>query len=164
MHVPALVAVSVVPSKAQPVAVPFATDEIDNAPLLEPPSTEVTDNGVCEYGKSLLVALSTGDEIAVWVTLPITNENDDVVALVPFESVKETVIAKVPATVGVPEMVPVLSFERVIPSGSDPEAIEKVPLPVPFDVAILKVNAEFMVPVSPVFGVVISTLFATHFA
>jgi hypothetical protein len=56
----------------------------------------------------------------------------------------------------------VLGFESVTPPGSDPEVIEKVPLPVPFDVAILKVNAEFMVPVSPVVGVVIATALAVQ--
>jgi ABC-type sulfate transport system permease subunit len=95
--------------------------------------------------------------------LLITNENEDVVALVPFESVKVTVIGKVPAVVGVPEITPVLVFERVTPPGSAP-VTEKVPLPVPFDVARLKVKAEFIVPVNPVFGVVIATLLATHFA
>ena len=92
----------------------------------------------------------------------ITNENEDVVALVPFESVKLTVIAKVPAAVGVPEITPVLGFESVTPPGSDPETMEKVPLPVPFDVAILKENAEFMVLVSPVVGVVIATALAVQ--
>ena len=36
-----------------------------SAPVPEPPVTEVTVNDVCEYGNVLLVALSTGDEIAV---------------------------------------------------------------------------------------------------
>ena len=163
VHVPDVDAVSVVPSQAQPVAVPFATEVMLSAPEDEPPPTDSTVNGVCEYGNVLLVVLSTGDEIAVWVALLITNENEDVVALVPFESVKVTVIGKVPAVVGEPEITPVPVFERVTPPGSDP-VTEKVPLPVPFDVARLKVKAEFMVPVNPVFGVVIATLLATHFA
>jgi hypothetical protein len=65
VHVPALVAVSVVPSKAQPVAVPFATDAIERAPVEEPPVTELTVKDVCEYGNALLIALSTGNEIDV---------------------------------------------------------------------------------------------------
>ena len=67
-----------------------------------------------------------------------------------------------PAAVGVPEMTPVFGFERVTPAGNDPEAIEKVPDPVPLFVAILKSNREFMVPVNPLVGVVIATLLAVQ--
>lgn len=164
VHVPDVEDVSVVPSQEHPVAVPFATDVIDSAPDEDPPVTEFTVNGVCEYGKALLVALSIGEEIAVWAALLITNENEDVVALVPFESLKVTVIAKVPDAVGVPDITPVFVFDKVIPVGREPDAIEKVPVPVPFEVAMLKLNAEFIVPVRPVLGVVIETVLAVHFA
>ena len=65
VQVPEVEAVNVDPDKEHPVAVPSATDEIESAPLPSPPVTEVTVNDVCEYGYVLLLALSTGDEIAV---------------------------------------------------------------------------------------------------
>ena len=61
---------------------------------------------------------------------PITIEKEEVVATVVLESVIRAVIAYVPATVGVPEITPVEVFS-VIPAGSDPDAIEKVPDPDP---------------------------------
>jgi hypothetical protein len=65
VQVPEVEAVSVEPLKEHPVAVPSATEEMESAPLPSPPVTEVTVNDVCEYGNVLLLALRTGDEIAV---------------------------------------------------------------------------------------------------
>jgi hypothetical protein len=79
VQVPEVEAVSVEPLKEHPVAVPFATDEIDSAPLPSPPVTEVTVNDVCENGNVLLVALNTGDERAVWFDF-VTEK----VGLVPY--------------------------------------------------------------------------------
>jgi hypothetical protein len=42
VHVPAVDEVSVVPTYAQPVAVPSETAEIESEPVLEPPVTELT--------------------------------------------------------------------------------------------------------------------------
>ena len=156
MQVPEVEAVSVVPSQAQPVALPLATDVMDSAPVEDPPVTEVTVNGVCEYGNALLVALNTGAEIAAWFALPITNENEDVVATVVLVSVIRAVIAKVPPAVGVPETTPVAP-SRVKPAGNDPVAIEKVPDPEPPLFASVIEYAAPTVPVSPEVGVVIAT-------
>jgi hypothetical protein len=60
----------------------------------------------------------------------IAIENEDVVAVVVFVSVNVTVIANVPAAVGVPETAPVVSLSDR-PPGRDPDAIEKVPEPEP---------------------------------
>jgi hypothetical protein len=77
--------------------------------------------------------------VLVTVTVPIegaagteliTMEKDDVVAVVVFVSVMRAVIAKVPVAVGVPEITPVAP-SSVTPAGSDPEAMEKVPVPDP---------------------------------
>lgn len=65
VQVPEVEALSVDPLNEQPVAVPFATEEIDSAPSPLPPVTEFTDNDVCENGNVLLEALNTGEEIAV---------------------------------------------------------------------------------------------------
>jgi hypothetical protein len=65
VQIPEEVALRVDPLKEHPVAVPSATEEIDSAPVPEPPVTEFTVNEVCEYGKVLLDALSTGAEIAL---------------------------------------------------------------------------------------------------
>jgi hypothetical protein len=62
---PEVEALSVDPLNEQPVAVPFATEEIESAPSPLPPVTEFTDNEVCENGNVLLVALNTGEEIAL---------------------------------------------------------------------------------------------------
>ena len=72
VQVPEEVALRVEPLKEQPVAVPSATDEILRAPVPDPPVTEFTVNEVWEYGKVLLVALKTGNEIAVWLALVIS--------------------------------------------------------------------------------------------
>jgi hypothetical protein len=103
---------------------------MDKPPVEEPPVTEVTVNGVCEYGKALLAALKTGDEIAAWLVLFIRIENEDVVATVVLVSVIRAVIAKVPPAFGVPEITPVAP-SRVKPAGNVPDAIEKVPDPDP---------------------------------
>ena len=65
VQVPEEVALRVDPLKEHPVAVPSATAEIDNAPVPEPPETEFAVSEVCENGKVLLVALRTGEEIAL---------------------------------------------------------------------------------------------------
>ena len=156
MQVPEVDAVSVVPSHAQPVALPLATDVMDRPPVDDPPVTEVTVKGVCEYGNALLVALNTAAEIAVWFALPITNEKEDVVATVVLVSVIRAVIAKVPPAVGVPEITPVAA-SRVRPAGNVPDAIEKVPVPEPPLFASVNEYAAPTVPVNPVVGVVITT-------
>jgi hypothetical protein len=46
------------------VAVPFATEVIESAPVSVPPVTEFTVSGDWEYGWLFDVALSTGNEIA----------------------------------------------------------------------------------------------------
>ena len=65
VQVPEEVALRVEPLNEQPVAVPSVTDEMLSAPVPDPPVTEFTVNEVCEYGKVLLVALRTGEEIAL---------------------------------------------------------------------------------------------------
>jgi hypothetical protein len=59
-----------------------------------------------------------------------TIENDEVVATVVLVSVMRAVMAKVPVTVGVPEITPV-EVLSVTPAGSDPDGREKVPEPDP---------------------------------
>ena len=80
MQVPAEVAVNVVPSHAQPVAVPFATEVIESAPVPEPPVTLETVSGVCDKGALLLLVLNTGAEIALWLALLNVNVADELVA------------------------------------------------------------------------------------
>ena len=67
MQVPAEVAL-IVPLELfqeHPVAVPLVTPVITSEPVPEPPDTELTLRGVCEYGNLLLVALSVGFEIGI---------------------------------------------------------------------------------------------------
>jgi hypothetical protein len=86
----------------------------------------------------------------------ITIEKDEVVATVVFASVIRAVMAYVPVAVGVPEITPdeVLS---VIPAGSDPEAMEKVPEPDPPLVERVSEYALPSDPLNPADGVVIAT-------
>ena len=78
-------------------------------------------------------------------------------------SVKRTVIANVPAVVGVPEITPVLELRETDP-GKEPDANAYVPLPVPPVTVVFKVNDVPTVPVSPVLGVAIVTELAPHCA
>jgi hypothetical protein len=93
VQVPEEVALSVEPLNEQPVAVPSATDEMLSAPVPEPPVTEVTVNDVCEYGYVLLVALSTGDEIADWAAFEIWKSAEE------LTEAKLESVAKVAVTV-----------------------------------------------------------------
>jgi hypothetical protein len=93
VQVPDEVALRVDPLKEQPVAVPSATEVMLSAPVPEPPVTEVTVNDVCEYGYVLLVALSTGDEIAVWAAFEIWKSE------VALTEAKLESVAKVAVTV-----------------------------------------------------------------
>jgi hypothetical protein len=93
----------------------------------------------------------------------ITIENDPVVDVAVLASVNRTVMAKVPAVLGVPEITPVLVFRDTEP-GNDPDAIAYVPLPVPPVTELFKVNEEPTVPVKPELGVAIETGLAVHCA
>jgi hypothetical protein len=65
VQLPDVEAESVEPLQVHPVAVPSTTEVIESAPSPLPPVTEVTVNDVCEYGKVLLEALKTGEEMFV---------------------------------------------------------------------------------------------------
>jgi hypothetical protein len=93
----------------------------------------------------------------------ITIENELVVATAPLASVNRTVIAKVPAVLGVPEITPVLVF-RVTEPGNDPDARAYVPEPVPPVTELLRVNEVPRDPLKPELGVAIVTEVAVHCA
>jgi 2-methylaconitate cis-trans-isomerase PrpF len=77
-----------------------------------------------------VIVLAAKDAGVESFTELIAIENEDVVAVAVFVSVKVTVIANVPAAVGVPETTPVAPSSNK-PPGRDPDAIEKVPDPEP---------------------------------
>jgi hypothetical protein len=80
----------------------------------------------------------------------------------PFESATNTVIAEVPAAVGVPEMVPVVA-SILKPAGRVPAFTANVKGSAPPVAAISKLNAVPVVPDSPEVGVVttgLSVIFA----
>jgi hypothetical protein len=109
------------------------------------------------------IVLAANDAGVVSFSELITIEYELVVAVEPLASVKRTVIAKVPAALGVPEITPVLVFSETEP-GKDPDAIAYVPLPVPPVTELFSVKVEPTVPVKPELGVAIETEFAVHWA
>ena len=77
---------------------------------------------------------------------------NELVFAVVIESVTLRVRGKAPASIGVPEIVPVLEF-RVKPSGKEPDVIEKVELYPPV-VTAAREKALSVLPVKPDVGVV----------
>jgi hypothetical protein len=104
-------------------------------------------------GESVVNKAVVGAQVTVCVARLITIENEDVVVVAVFESVTLTVIAWVPAVVGVPVIAPLKL--KLNPFGSVPDATAKTLFPEPPVLEMFKVVKEVpTVPLKPVVGVV----------